>query len=147
MGPHASPRNSTCLLLEASWSDRKTGRGVLPMRAGAFFAGRRHDRFPVGQEPSGKVYGPSGPELIGRWCLARRRTEELPAAGEALRSVRPFDWEGLFSVPSDRGRSWAGVPLVGLQGLWLLGRHLIRPVLKHGPRSLTCARVTGLYEI
>ena len=147
MGPHASPRNSTCLLLEASRADRKTARGVLPMRAGAFFAGRRHDRFAVGQEPGGKVYGPSGSELIGRRCLARRRTEELPAAGEALCSVRPFDWEGLSSVPSDRGRSRVRVPLVGLEGPWLLGRHLIRPVLKHGPRSLTCARVMGLYEI
>ena len=29
------------------------------------------------------------------------------------------------------------------QGLWLIGRHPIRPVLKHGPRSLTCARVIG----
>ena len=69
----------------------------------------------------------------------------MPAACEALCSVRPFDWEGLFSVPSDRGCMRVGVHLVGFQGLWLLGRHLIRPVLKHGPRSLTCARVTGLY--
>ena len=29
------------------------------------------------------------------------------------------------------------------QGLWVVGRHPIRPVLKHGPRSLTCARVIG----
>ena len=34
----------------------------------------------------------------------------------------------------------------GTQGLWPFGRPPIRPVLKHGPRSLTCARVTGLYE-
>ena len=71
----------------------------------------------------------------------------MPAACEALRSVRLFDWEGLFSVSSDCWRTRTGVPLAGLEGLWLLGRHLIRPVLKHGPRSLTCARVTGLYEI
>jgi len=32
---------------------------------------------------------------------------------------------------------------VSAQGLWLVGRHPIRPVLKHGPRSLTCARVIG----
>lgn len=113
MGPHASSRNSTCLLLEALSADRKTAGGVLPMRAGAFFAGRRHDRFSVGQEPGSKVYDSSESELIGCRSLARRGTEELPAAGEALRSVRPFDWEGLFSVPSDCGRSWAGVPLVG----------------------------------
>ena len=34
----------------------------------------------------------------------------------------------------------------GTQGRWRFGRQPIRPVLKHGPRSLTCARVTGLYE-
>ena len=32
------------------------------------------------------------------------------------------------------------------QGPWRIDRHPIRPVLKHGPRSLTCARVVGLYE-
>ena len=32
------------------------------------------------------------------------------------------------------------------QGPWRIDRHPIRPVLKHGPRSLTCARVIGLYE-
>ena len=34
----------------------------------------------------------------------------------------------------------------GAQGQWPIGRHPIRPVLKHGPRSLTCVRVTGFYE-
>ena len=65
-------------------SDRKTERRVQPARAGAFFAGRRHDRFSVGQELGGKVYDSSGSELTGRRCLARWRTEELPAAGGAL---------------------------------------------------------------
>lgn len=32
------------------------------------------------------------------------------------------------------------------KGPWRIDRHPIRPVLKHGPRSLTCARVIGLYE-
>ena len=33
-----------------------------------------------------------------------------------------------------------------MQGQWRIGWYPIRPVLKHGPRSLTCARVRGFYE-
>ena len=32
------------------------------------------------------------------------------------------------------------------RGRWRIGRSPVRPVLKHGPRSLTCARVIGCYE-
>jgi hypothetical protein len=32
------------------------------------------------------------------------------------------------------------------KGRWPFGRHPVRPVLKHGPRSLTCLRVEGFYE-
>ena len=32
------------------------------------------------------------------------------------------------------------------RGRWRIGRSPVRPVLKHGPRSLTCARVVGCYE-
>ena len=34
----------------------------------------------------------------------------------------------------------------GAQGRWRIGRHPVRPVLKHGPRSLTCTRVAGSCE-
>ena len=37
-------------------------------------------------------------------------------------------------------------PVRYTEGQWRIGWQPIRPVLKHGPRSLTCARVTGLYE-
>lgn len=46
----------------------------------------------------------------------------------------------------DRRLIGSGPPLVGCSGLRRIGRFPIRPVLKHGPRSLTCARVAGLYE-
>ena len=50
------------------------------------------------------------------------------------------------TVPADRsfviGSGWPGT----LQGRWRVCRHSTRPVLKHGPRSLTCARVIGRYE-
>ena len=49
-------------------------------------------------------------------------------------------------MPADRspviGLGWPGVH----QGQWRVCRHSTRPVLKHGPRSLTCARVIGRYE-
>ena len=78
----------------------------------------------------------------------------LPDRGTCSRRARPrarapglrwaFDWSGLISVLSDR--VWcmgSGCPELGTQGQWRLGRHPIRPVLKHGPRSLTSARVIG----
>ena len=34
----------------------------------------------------------------------------------------------------------------GHSGLWRPSQPPIRPVLKHGPRSLTCAQVIGLYK-
>ena len=36
--------------------------------------------------------------------------------------------------------------LLRARGRWRIGRQPVRPVLKHGPRSLTRARVAGLYE-
>ena len=59
---------------------------------------------------------------------------------------RPFDWLGLLAVPADRGCLGTSFTPVDAQGLWRIGRFPIRPVLKHGPRSLTCARVMGSYE-
>ena len=68
---------------------------------GRIFPGVSHDRFVVGQKPAGKVAS------FGR-CYS-------PAAcwpDDGLRDARrcrgprtacPFDWEGLFSVPLDRG--------------------------------------------
>ena len=39
-----------------------------------------------------------------------------------------------FSGRASRSRTWRQ---------WRIGRSPVRPVLKHGPRSLTCARVNG----
>jgi hypothetical protein len=36
--------------------------------------------------------------------------------------------------------------LIRSLGLVAIRRHLIRPVLKHGPRSLACRQVKGTYE-
>ena len=96
-------------------------------------------------EPGGKVAPASVGELIALRCLAGPGTVE----NLALRPVGPgpfarlFDRGGLLSqcsptVASVRRRSTRR----GVQGLWRSWLP-IRPVLKHGPRSLTCAQVTG----
>ena len=66
-----------------------------------------------------------------------------PAAARAPLPRCSFDWRGLFTVLADCLRRSGGALPCRHQGLWLVGRHPIRPVLKHGPRSLTCARVIG----
>ena len=124
--------------------DRKTG----PVRSRAFggriFPGGSRDRFfPVREALVGKVATlPLGAGSVIAWQdVAGRRTVEHPAAIGAPRSARSFDWEGLHAAPLDRECVRDGVSLCGSQGLRLYGRLPIRPVLKHGPRSLTCARV------
>ena len=55
--------------------------------------------------------------------------------------------DGLLAVCPD---CRAGRPRVRsraeAQGRWRIGRHPVGPVLKHGPRSLTCWQAAGLYE-
>ena len=98
-------------------------------------------------EPGGKVAPASVGELIALRCLAGPGTVEnlaLRPAGPGP-FARLFDRGGLLSqcsstVASVRRRT---TPVVWLQqGLWRSWLP-IRPVLKHGPRSLTCAQVTG----
>ena len=113
----------------------------------------RHDRFAGGHKPPWKVAPCLARSVIdsgGVGPLADRGT--FNPAVPALRLGRPafsrrLDWRGLFTVLADRGASRSGsCSRAGTQGLWLFGRPPIRPVLKHGPRSLTCARVMGFYE-
>lgn len=78
-----------------------------------------------------------------------------PRGGLHPRTEEHPPWHGPPSLSADStcvdclqcsqtaGGAVAGTSRVDTQGLWLIGRHPIRPVLKHGPRSLTCARVTG----
>ena len=47
---------------------------------------------------------------------------------------------------SSRSRSGSSFTGRNASGQWRIGWQPYRPVLKHGPRSLTCARVSGLYE-
>ena len=131
---------------------RRTGiPGTLPPRR----TGLRRVHFPraesrdrsgsTGDEPGGLPVGAPG-------SLPVRRGEPVPDRGTAGRfeACRPSGRvrtgeTGQPCLPTARTRSgWLGrAPRTGLRRVC---RHSTRPVLKHGPRSLTCARVIGSYE-
>ncbi len=92
-----------------------------------------------GSSASAECYSPSV------FRPARGLRNPYPPPGETLHVGGNFDWRGLLAVLVDRCRRSCGAPSSTLRVCgesWLP----IRPVLKHGPRSLTCARVIGLYE-
>ena len=107
---------------------------------------------PVRRRREGRLDG--NPPPGGWYSLASRtpsaRTEEdfracLRARGPPSPVVVPR--EDCPAVLSAAGRrDGGGRPRDGAQGPWRICRHPVRPVLKHGPRSLTCARVKGSYE-
>jgi hypothetical protein len=156
-----------------SWAERLLfGVGVLfgPVVAGA--SGGRRISLLVGRcDQSGgfcglirwcrrrcPVVGLSGPRL--RFSGCHRRT--TPTEDRFIGPRPPFSRRGLYlrgeccafvairSTPVVGGRPLArsvrppvGGSLGGARGLQRVGRSSTRPVLKHGPRSLTCARVRG----
>ena len=127
-----------------------------PCRA-PFPRGERHDRSAGGEKSRGKVAGsascrlrviaPGYGGLPANRGRARRRFR-LPSGG---RRGPP----GVEAGPrADCCTVCSGCRAAALwvrsreeaQGQWRVGRHPLRPVLKHGPRSLTCARAAGPYE-
>ena len=62
-------------------------------------------------------------------------------------TTRP-DWGNRAARPraTERTRTGECATVLGARDRWRNGRQPTRPVLKHGPRSLTCARVKGLDE-
>ena len=102
----------------------------------------RHDRFSGGQKAARKVGG-----RFGALCYSLACPDPLEDRGAAVGL-------GHSALPGcSTGRDWATVSadcFLGrterawpAQGRWRIGRPSTRPVLKHGPRSLTCARVVG----
>ena len=89
--------------------------------------------------------GPSGPEWFSlrRWAGCGDRGSP-PERGKRV-GCRAIHLGGLLAVLPNRVRL-LGPSIPPSQGLRRIGRHPIRPVLKHGPRSLTRARVMGFYE-
>ena len=133
-----------------------------PAGAGRTSPGRSaRDRFDGGHNDEGrKVAGispPAGlPELTdGRRTGAHRRTEDLwtrplPLPGEG-RGRRPSVRGGIGRDCSQCRPPVSARPAVGCAPEWAPevgeeGRSPTRPVLKHGPRSLTRARVAGSAE-
>ena len=108
MGPHASSRNSTCLQRAAHGVRSQDGAGRRPEWAGAFFAGRRHDRFPAGQEPGFKVYeshplGRLKPPGVAARSGDRGSTVPALRLGPP-RLRRGTKLPGLLAVPATRSR-------------------------------------------
>ena len=80
------------------------------------------------------------------WCLTRRTALAGPRAGvkfSGLRTREPlvpgFGGGGYLS-----GLVYRASLLVRVASLSRVVRRPLRPVLKHGPRSFTCARAIGL---
>lgn len=98
-------------------------------------------RSPVGKVASGLAVG----GVIARWRghVAGPRMPAVPSrppdVGERSNSADCSQ----YAVTACAAR--LGTP-GGAQGQWRVGRSSTRPVLKHGPRSLTCARVMGSSE-
>ena len=106
----------------------------------------RHDRFWGGQKPAEKV---TRPALGRRWEFIARSGRLVSGPRTVPRLNVPSalglrsTGEALLAALSDRaGRLRSGTHRVAA-GQWRIGRSSTRPVLKHGPRSLTCARVMG----
>ena len=87
--------------------------------------------------------GSYNPRLAGR-----RETEDRPARLPLSSLFARFDLRILLSGqwPLTASGHRAGMRGRVPDGRWRIGRSSTRPVLKHGPRSLTCARVIGCYE-
>lgn len=76
-------------------------------------------------------------------ALAARPRTLAVSLGPATQLARS-DCGGLpLAVRRDRERASGRDHVRDTLGQWPVSRSSIRPVLKHGPRSLTCARVTG----
>ena len=125
------------------------GRPARTPPAGCTFSGAEcHDRFGGGQEPGGKV-------ARGGLRAPRERTSRrggLAAGPRTLAASAGLGPSGCVrlgshcsAVVSDRAPG-TGPSAAGASGQWRIGRQPTRPVLKHGPRSLACARVMGSHE-
>jgi hypothetical protein len=150
-GPQSLPvgfnRSAACRrrrrIRKGRGGDRMRGRTVHFRRA------ERHDRFVGGQKPPGKVaavarlrcYRPGR-----RWPVGGpRKTASAAGRETAAPCVRSICGD-CRQCPLTAGVRRLRVVSRPAWGRWRIGRSPVRPVLKHGPRSLTCARVSGCYE-
>ena len=78
--------------------------------------------------------------------LSDRGSLNKLAASSRQRSSVQLLWTFLSARGPRLGCLWRDVWVVWAKGQWRIGRYPIRPVLKHGPRSLTRVRVMERYE-
>jgi hypothetical protein len=112
-----------------------------------FRRAERHDRFAGGEKLPGKVTFASAQEHTGSVSVGPSADRGRPSrSGVDRPSCGCVRLGGTgSSALGPRGRS-GGTARRRAWGRWRNGRQPVRPVLKHGPRSLTCARVVGRYE-
>ena len=120
------------------------GLGLAPAFRVHFRAsGSRRARLCGRLKPGEEVTGPSGSEFnssVRRPAAGSRNV--CPSLTRGAGSARRFDWVGAMKFVAAPDRRWVPpCPFAGRPGRLCSGRHLTRPVLKHGPRSLTHARV------
>ena len=115
-----------------------------------FPVGERHDRLLGSKKHPIKVSlgchlvcSSGSPYRFGSWlaCSGERGTRAVPD------DLAPLAWcstveDCLQCLATALARSGVVCRLC-TEGSVVNGRHPIRPVLKHGPRSLTCAQVKG----
>ena len=127
-------------------------RGIqpAPSRRGCTFSGTRATTGSAAARGGAKVSRRFGAGSLQRAALrvVRRGPEDARRAPTAPDRLRAFDC-GVTAVLGSvlRPRASTKVRSPGCaEGRWRISRHSTRPVLKHGPRSLTCARVMGTVE-
>lgn len=113
-----------------------------------FFRAERHDRFHSavrragGRCPAAALLPSVGVIASGSRAVGRPRTGRPPLAPVLACTFRPVAtalWAVAANCECVLDRDAWDVP----DGQWRIGRPSTRPVLKHGPRSLTCAQVIG----
>lgn len=125
-------------------------RSLLGSSTVALLAGARQCGLDAGFKVLDKVgRSPSGSGCYRSWTDDPRSTEveyscgvcfPLGGLAKALSRRLAVDCGGLRAVRHDCRRSLGWMSCLMRQGRWRRNG-LIRPVLKHGPRSLTCVRV------
>ena len=125
---------------------RLTTCALSPVKPSATTGFHRRSEDPGGRWPAGG-FRACRLGVIAPWDAGRRETEDRPALLFAPVLACTFTTCGYClsgAVAANRVvRSGPGCEGGVPDGQWRIGRQSTRPVLKHGPRSLTCAQVIG----
>lgn len=148
-----------------------SARGIQPSERGQPRASRHVSCSRVGSHSASRVHFLRSPRATTGFCGGHEPGDKVPGTGltAASRSLqvavvdtsrdrgrlprsaasgRPgaFDQGRTVSAVRSNRAPGTGSSAAGASGQWRIGRSSTRPVLKHGPRSLACARVMGSHE-